>query len=60
MYKYLVVDKHGRQGYVEANTSYEAQFKGARMMGAKKQYEISVYVVEDDKGSAVVHNPSSL
>ena len=57
--KYMVIDKHNRRGYVEADTSYEAQQKGARMMGAKKSYEVSVVLLEAD-GKEVVHNPASL
>lgn len=58
MNRYLVIDKHNRQGYVEANTSYEAQQKGARMMGAKKGYEITVVLLEVD-GKEVVHTPTT-
>ena len=59
MNKYQVIDKHNRSGFVEANTSYEAQQKGARMMGAKKSYEITVVLLEAD-GKQVTHNTGSI
>lgn len=59
MNKYQVIDKYNRSGYVEANTTYEAQQKGARMMGAKKSYEITVVLLELD-GKEYVHSAGSL
>jgi hypothetical protein len=59
MNKYQVIDKHNRSGFVEANTTYEAQQKGARMMGAKKSYEITVVLLELE-GKEVIHNAGSL
>lgn len=58
--QYIVIDKHNRRGYVEASTSYEAQLKGARMMGAKKTYEITVVLVADENNNPVIHSPASI
>ncbi len=60
MYTYLVIDNRGRKDYVQAGSSYEAQVKGALLLKAKKRYDVSVYVVEDDKGNSVIHSPSIL
>lgn len=59
MCKYMVIDKYNRRGFVEANSSYEAQQKGARMMGAKKSYEITVVLVEKDN-EPVVHSTANI
>jgi hypothetical protein len=59
MNKYQVIDKYNRSGYVQAYTTYEAQQKGARMMGAKKSYEITVVLVELE-GKEYVHSAGSL
>jgi hypothetical protein len=56
---YMVIDKHGRRGYVYADTSYEAQQKGARMMGAKKSYDVTVILLQVDNKD-VVHSTSSI
>jgi hypothetical protein len=59
MNKYQVIDKYNRRGYVEAYTTYEAQQKGARMMGAKNPYEITVVLLELE-GKDYVHSAGSL
>lgn len=59
MNSYMVIDKHNRRGYVYADTSYEAQQKGARMMGAKKSYDITVVLLKVDEVE-VVHSTASI
>jgi hypothetical protein len=59
MNSYMVIDKHNRRGYVYADTSYEAQQKGARMMGAKKSYEVTVVLLKVDEVE-VVHSTASI
>ncbi len=59
MNDYIVIDKHNRRGHVQADTSYEAQQKGARMMGAKKSYDITVVLVAKDN-EPVVHSTASI
>jgi hypothetical protein len=59
MNNYMVIDKHNRRGYVYADTSYEAQQKGARMMGAKKSYEVTVVLLKVDEVE-VVHSTASI
>ena len=59
MNDYIVIDKHNRRGHVQADTSYEAQLKGARMMGAKKSYDITVVLVAKDS-EPVIHSPASI
>jgi hypothetical protein len=59
MNNYMVIDKHNRRGYVYADTSYEAQQKGARMMGAKKSYDVTVVLLKVDEVE-VVHSTASI
>ena len=59
MNSYMVIDKHNRRGYVYADTSYEAQQKGARMMGAKKSYDVTVVLLKIDEVE-VVHSTASI
>jgi hypothetical protein len=59
MNNYMVIDKHNRRGYVYADTSYEAQQKGARMMGAKKSYDVTVVLLKVDEVE-VVHSSASI
>ena len=60
MSKYMIIDKYDRRGYVEAETSYEAQLKGARMMGAKKNYEVTVVLIADENDKPVIHSTASI
>jgi hypothetical protein len=59
MNNYMVIDKYNRRGYVYADTSYEAQQKGARMMGAKKSYDVTVVLLKVDEVE-VVHSTASI
>lgn len=42
---------------VHADTSYDAQQKAAKLLGAKKTYEVTVVLCEKD-GEQVVHTPT--
>jgi hypothetical protein len=44
----------GKRTEVHANTTLEAQAKGAEFFKAKKQYEVDAYLAEKD-GETVVH-----
>ena len=46
-----------KRGEVYADSSYEAQQKLAKKLGAKKEYEVSVTLAEKD-GKPVIHFPS--
>lgn len=47
MNKYIALYK-GKKFEVEANTSYEAQQTAAKLVKAKKSWEVSVYLIEKD------------
>ena len=48
-----------RQIEVVAESSYEAQKKAAKLLGAKKSYEVTVVLCEKD-GQQVTHSTSSI
>lgn len=62
-------EKQGQHGYVAfwrgkraevlANTKYAAQQEAARLLGARKAYEVAVELAERD-GEPVVHGPEEL
>jgi len=47
----------GRRAEVEADTQYEAQQKLAKILKAKKSYEVAVMLAEKD-GQQVTHAPA--
>jgi hypothetical protein len=47
----------GRQIEVHADTAYEAQQKAAALFKARKSYEVTVVLAENN-GQQVTHNPS--
>lgn len=48
-----------KQCEVHAETTYEAQTKAAAIFKAKKQYEVSVYLAEEN-GEQVVHSTAEV
>lgn len=53
-YKGFYINK---TAFVTANTSYEAKKQAARVLTARKDYEVAVILVEKD-GNPVVHSAS--
>lgn len=47
----------GRQCDVTADTSYAAQTKAAQIFRARKPYDVTVVIAEQDDGTPVVHIP---
>lgn len=56
MYGYVCFYK-GRRAEVYAPSSYDAQQEGARVLRAKKSYDVSVMLAERPDGSDVLHAP---
>ena len=60
MNEYQCFYKHKKIN-VQANTSLDAQTQAAKQMGAKKQYQVDVYLVAtnvDKEPKQVVHTPT--
>lgn len=55
-YGYVAFYK-GKRAEVYANSTYEAQQKAAKLLKAKKEWEVTVMLAEKN-GTPVVHTPT--